>query len=82
MVSPNRFIGENTRLIYDVMQYLKNKNKPGLLLLVDFEKAFDSVEWSFINKTLEIYGFGNHFIKMFNLLYKDSESCVINNACF
>ena len=39
-----RFIGENTRLLYDSMHYLEQHNKTGLLLLVDFEKAFDSVE--------------------------------------
>lgn len=38
-----RYIGENSRLLYDVIHYC-NKNKvPGLLLLIDFEKAFDSV---------------------------------------
>lgn len=27
---------------------------PGLLLFVEFEKAFDSIEWSFIEKTLTL----------------------------
>ena len=36
-----RYIGENTRLLYDVMDYLISKNRSGLLLMVDFEKAFD-----------------------------------------
>jgi hypothetical protein len=39
-----RFIGENTRLLYDLMHYLEQHNKTGPLLLVDFEKAFDSVK--------------------------------------
>jgi hypothetical protein len=30
-----RFIGENTRLLYDLMAYLEQHNKTGLLLLVD-----------------------------------------------
>ena len=36
-----RFIGENTRLVYDIMHYIEKKNLPGLLMLVDFQKAFD-----------------------------------------
>ena len=38
-----RFIGENTRLIYDIIHYTKEENIPGLLMLIDFQKAFDSV---------------------------------------
>ena len=30
-----RYIGENTRLIYDMMQYTEENNRPGLLLSVD-----------------------------------------------
>ena len=64
-----RYIGENTRLIYDIMDYTEENNLPGLLLLVDFEKAFDSVSWSFIYKVLEYFGFGVSiisWIKLFN----------------
>ena len=32
-----RYIGENTRLIYDLMQLVEENNIPGLLLLIDFE---------------------------------------------
>ena len=43
-----RFIGENIRLIDGVIDYTEFKGIPGLLLFVDFEKAFDTLEWSFI----------------------------------
>jgi hypothetical protein len=39
---PGRFIGENTRLIYDIMHETEINDIPGLLMLIDFEKAFDS----------------------------------------
>ena len=48
----NRFMGENTRLLYDSMHYLEENDMDGLLLLVDFEKAFDSIEWKFLQKAL------------------------------
>ena len=44
-----RYIGENTRLVYDI---------PGLRLLINFEKAFDSLSWSFIQKALKFLNFG------------------------
>lgn len=33
---PGRYIGENTRLIYDLMQYMEEKDIPGVLLMNDF----------------------------------------------
>lgn len=48
----NRFIGENTRMLYDIMSYSDKENIPGMALFKDFEKAFDSVSWRFITKTL------------------------------
>ena len=41
-----RFIGEAVRSIIDVMDYTKEQNIPGILLFIDFEKAFDSLDWN------------------------------------
>ena len=46
-----RFIGENIRLIYNVLFETKQQNIPGLILSIDFEKAFDTVSLKFISKT-------------------------------
>jgi len=59
----NRFIGENIRLIDCIIQYAAKENIPGLLLFMDFEKAFDSLEWSFIVNSLRFFGFGPSIIK-------------------
>ena len=48
----NRYIGENIRTIVDTIDFLKEHNKPGILLQLDFEKAFDSVSWKFLQTTL------------------------------
>ena len=39
------------------MMYFLNlkKNIPGLLLSIDFEKAFDTVSWTFISKVLDYF---------------------------
>jgi hypothetical protein len=50
-----RFIGENSRHLYDIIQYCNESNIPGLILLLDFEKAFDSVSWKFIFKVLTFF---------------------------
>ena len=53
-----RFIGENIRLIDSIINYAAEQYIPGLLLFIDFEKAFNSLNWSFVNPTLEYFGFG------------------------
>ena len=60
-----RYIREIVRLISDVMEYAKVQNIPGLSLSLDFRKAFDSLEWPFIMKTLDYFNFGADVKKWF-----------------
>ena len=76
-----RFIGENIRLIDATINYTSFKNIPGLLMLfLDFEKAFDTVEWSFIQKTFRQFNFGPTIINWIKIFYNSTESCILNNA--
>ena len=56
------------------------KNIPGMLLFVDFEKAFDTIGWSFVQQTLLCFGFGLSFINWINHFCSDIQSCVVNNG--
>lgn len=47
---------------------------------MDFEKCFDSLEWTFLDRTLEYFGFGQNFRKWISILYTRAQSCVINNG--
>ena len=75
-----RFIGENIRLVDATIKYTAAKNIPGLLLFLDFEKAFDTVEWSFIQKTFRHFNFGPTIINWIKLFYNDTESSILNNG--
>jgi len=77
---PGRNISENIRLILGIMDYTSAKKLPGILLFIDFEKAFDSLEWTFLEKCLNEFGFGPDFIRWINIFYKDIQSCIINNG--
>ena len=76
----DRFIGETIRSIYDVMDYTVEENIPGLMIFIDFEKAFDSEEWDFLYKCLESFNFGPDFLKWVKTFYKNMQSCTINNG--
>ena len=75
-----RFIGENVRLIYDILFETKQQEIPGLLLSVDFQQAFDSVSWKFIAKTLDYFNFGPSFKKWIKTFQNGSESCILQNG--
>ena len=68
------------RFISDVMEYTKVQNIPGILLSLDFRKAFDSLEWPFMMKTLDYFNFGADFKKWVTTFYTNIESAVLNNG--
>ena len=76
----NRFIGENILLLNSILSYTDIEKIPGLLLFIDFEKAFDTLEWSFIEKTLKYYNFGDSLILWIKLFYTDISSSIQNNG--
>ena len=58
-----RYIGESIRLIYDLLNFTEQNNIPRLILLIDFEKTFDSLSWQFIQKALKFLKFGNSLVR-------------------
>ena len=77
-----RYIGENTRLIYDIMEYTEEEKIPGLLLLIDFEKAFDSLSWSFIQKVTKFFNFGTSIRHWISVFYNDITSRIDQGGNF
>jgi hypothetical protein len=67
-----RFIGQNIRTIIDIMEFTKITNSPGIAAFLDFEKAFDTVNWEVIQKTLRTFCLGEHFRKWVKAIYKES----------
>ena len=58
-----RFIGEETRLIYKLINYMEQRDIGGLLMLIDFKKAFDLISWKFLYEVLICLSSGlNHLI--------------------
>lgn len=74
-------IRENTRLLYDLMDYTECRNIPGLLVLIDFEKAFDSISWTFVYKELEFLGLAKNIIEWVKIL-KYKILCICTSVWF
>jgi hypothetical protein len=43
-----RYIGENIRLLFDIMEYAEENDIPGLFLLIDFEKVLTQYHGTFL----------------------------------
>jgi hypothetical protein len=67
-------------LIVYLIERAEEENIPGIMLLLDFEKAFDTVEWSFLLKTLDFFGFGKDLCSWVKTFYTDQTSCILNNG--
>ena len=54
----NRYIVEANRLISDMLEYTAENEIEAILFSADFEKAFDSIEHTFIFATLQFLDLG------------------------
>ena len=75
-----RYIGQNIRLINDILEQTKLQNIPGILLQLDFRKAFDTIEWEFIQRTIALFNFGESIQRWISIFYSNTESAVLNNG--
>ena len=57
-----RFIGEVAHSILDIIDHAELFEMSGILLFIDFEKAFGSIDWDFHYQSLEDFNFGQILI--------------------
>ena len=75
-----RYIGCNIRTIIGLIEFADTRDIPGSIVLLDFEKAFDSVEHEFLFEVLNRFNLGNNFVQWVKTFYNCRRSYVINNG--
>ena len=75
-----RFIGEAVCSIFDITDFTAKENIPGLLLFIDFQKTFDSVEWQFLIESRKKLNLGRDFLQWVKTFYNNIQSRVINSG--
>ena len=75
-----RSIFDAVRTIDDVLEYTKRSEQSGILVTIDFEKAFDSLDHRFLLTVLRTFNFGPSFIQWIRTFNSNVSSCVINNG--
>ena len=54
---PGRYILEGVVILHETLHELHKKKMNGVILKLDFEKAYDKVKWSFLQQTQRMKGF-------------------------
>ena len=78
----NRRIAVNIRKMYDIMHILEERDEEGIVLNLDFRKAFDEISFTAIKGALIYFGFPKNIITWTKILYKNFKVRVQNNRKF
>jgi hypothetical protein len=54
---PGRYIMEGVVILHETIHELHTKKCNGVIIEIDFEKAYDKVKWTFLQQTLRMKGF-------------------------
>ena len=77
---PNRCILDNVFLAFEAMEWTMENKQDLSMLLLDFEKAYDRVNWTFLRETMEAMGFHDKWINQVMSLYTNASAAVIVNG--
>ena len=84
-ISQEQFCGKERSIVEcnnttrDLVYYINQSKSTGALINIDLQKAFDSLDHSFLFKIMKKMGFAKSFIHWIKLFYTDIEStCLIN----
>ncbi|GKC67468.1 reverse transcriptase domain, reverse transcriptase zinc-binding domain protein [Tanacetum coccineum] len=75
-----RFILDGVLIANETMDYLKRKKKKSLLFKVDFEKAYDSINWRFLADIMKKMGFENKWCKWIDSCLRSSSMSILVNG--
>ena len=78
----NRRISANIRKIFDIISIMEGRKQDGVICSIDFEKAFDKLEFQAIFGALEYFGYGPNLINMVKTTYTGFTASVQNNGFF
>ena len=57
-----------------MISHVNEKRKAALILLIDFKKAFDSIDHKFIDNSLKLFGFGTNVRSWISTFFREHRS--------
>ena len=75
-----RYIMEGVVILHETIHELKRKKQNRIILKLDFEKAYDNVNWEFLQQGLRMKGFSQKWCKwIVNIITGGSVGVQIND---
>ena len=75
-----RYIMEGLVTLHKTIHELKKKKQSGIILKIDFEKAYDKVNWNFLQQALRMKGFSQKWCWWIeNIVTKGSVGVKVND---
>lgn len=75
-----RNISESILITNEIAHSIQNSHTKGLILKLDFEKAFDMVNWEFLLQTLNSMGFGVKWLAWIKEIFSTVRQSVLVNG--
>ena len=77
---PGCFIGSNIRKLIDMLLYIEKEEIPAVLINLDYEKCFDSIDQDSLYKALAYFGIGEYLISWIKMVYNEFELYIAHNG--
>ncbi|KAF1331450.1 putative Pollike protein, partial [Globisporangium splendens] len=74
-----RSIHHHVRFLADLQDLVTSRDEEAYALFLDFEKAFDRVNWDYMFRLLERMGCGSEFVQWVRLLYTEPQAHLVIN---
>ncbi|GJR08480.1 RNA-directed DNA polymerase, eukaryota [Tanacetum coccineum] len=75
----NRQILDGPFILNELLSWCKYKKLKAMVFKVDFEKAFDSIRWDYLDDVLKTFGFGDKWRGWINSCLKSAKGYVLVN---
>jgi exonuclease III/flavodoxin len=79
---PGRQVNDNNRLIDEVINHYENIKSKAYLITLDAQKAFDSVDHSYLEACLKAFNFPDNYLTQIKTIYTKLTATVMVNGFF
>ena len=76
----NRFILDNVVLSHEIIHHCQVTKQQGVVIKIDFEKAYDKINWQYLIDLMLSRGFDDKWVAWMKLWLVSSQSCITING--